>query len=283
MVGELPRVRLARALLRRYPFPRGGHLLFRVLRRAFVLPREPVIDTDDALIHADLDEYIQAYVFCRGFDDADVPVLRALLRPGDRFIDVGANIGLYSFVAARVVGPLGTVHAFEPLPEAMGRLRSNIEMNALTNIRAYDLALSDAAGETTLYPATNRNLGMGSFSSAGDKGPGITVATAALDDLVDAGTIDGCDVVKLDIEGAEPLALRGMARLLQRRQPRALLVEVSRGLLVDLGFDIRDTLDPVSANGYEWHRVRDGRLVRLEGPVGRHENLWALRRDERHR
>jgi len=275
---ERRRVRLARAVLRSYRLPRGKRLLFRLLRTALRVPTRPVIALDGRMrMHADLEEYVQRYVFCNGFDDPDVPVLRSLLRPGDRFIDVGANIGLYTLTASEIVGAQGAVHAIEPLEQILGILRANLVLNQVTNVRVHALALAAEEGEALFHPSRNGNLGMGSFSDQGEKATPVRVLTRTLDSLLADGTIDGCDVIKMDIEGAEPLALRGMERTLAARLPRAVLVEVSSGLLHDLGWTVGDTLGPLRRHGYEWHRAIGGGLVRLDGEPRRHENLWAVR------
>jgi hypothetical protein len=83
-------------------------------------------------------------------DYREMQFIRRYLRPGDCFVDVGANIGVYSLLAASIVGPGGMVHAFEPMKRTFERLVENVAMNALRHVQCHRLALSDAAGVVRL-------------------------------------------------------------------------------------------------------------------------------------
>lgn len=162
------------------------------------------------------------------------------VRPNSVFWDVGANVGFYSLLASKLVGS-GKVFAFEPAPRNLSYLRKHLELNRATNVEVLAAAVSDRNGMSTFE--IEETGFMGHLSS----GRGITVPTATLDSLVDEQKILPPDYVKMDIEGAELLALRGASRTFQRSQPVLFLathgreVETEcRRLLESWGYDCRN-------------------------------------------
>lgn len=142
------------------------------------------------------------------------------LAPGGVFLDVGANVGFFSLLAARAVGPRGSVCAIEPVPANAARIRANARRNRLTTVTVLELAASDAAGRTTLLLAAHP--GGAVVASAGrppDATGSIEVATATIDDLVASGQLRPPTVVKIDVEGAEAAVLVGMASTLRVHRP----------------------------------------------------------------
>lgn len=136
--------------------------------------------------------------------------LAELLQPGMSFWDVGAHIGFVTSMAARMVGPEGSVLSFEPMPETIGRLRTTIELNELSNVTVLECAVDDFDGEKTLYPPPAIDSGEGEelqpsvmwtlVEENGAEG-GIEVRCRRLDDV--AGEFGRPDLVKIDAEGAE--------------------------------------------------------------------------------
>ena len=89
-------------------------------------------------------------IYCRHFEAHEREFLNRFLRPGDVFVDVGANIGLFTLIAAERVGPGGKVLAFEPTAKTFGRLVDNVQLNKLSNVECFKLALSDSQGHLQL-------------------------------------------------------------------------------------------------------------------------------------
>jgi FkbM family methyltransferase len=157
------------------------------------------------------------------------------LEPGMVVLDVGANIGCYSLLAARRVGPSGRVYAFEPDPRTRPSLEYNVRANGLTNVTIVPKAASDAAGRRTLYlsrSASHSGLAhsMDERSIVGTR----TVDTVRIDDVVAGQPVD---VVKMDIEGHEPAALRGMEDTLARSPEVRLFLEFNPVALQAAGSD----------------------------------------------
>ncbi len=150
-------------------------------------------------------------------EPAVIERIRALLRPGDVFIDAGANIGFYSMVAARLVGAAGKVVAFEMMPPTLERLRRHIERNQAANVEAIGAALADRDGDTLVATSTPDKFGQASIvADAADDARSVRyeVTTMTLDTAL-AG-IGEIALIKMDLEGAEYLTLRGAASVLSR-------------------------------------------------------------------
>lgn len=142
--------------------------------------------------------------------------IEARLPKGGTFVDAGANIGFYSVLAARLVGPEGRVVAFEMMPDTAAILRRHVALNAGDRIEIVENALSDRNGATVTATVEPGKHGQASIiaSASPDGRVAIEVATITLDTALDgAGQID---VLKMDLEGAEFLALKGAAEVLER-------------------------------------------------------------------
>lgn len=109
-----------------------------------------------------LDDWIQENIFFTGeYEKAELKVLAQHLKPNGIFLDIGANLGLYSLHASRIVGESGEVISFEPYSISNNALRTHIEMNALSNVQIEKLAVGKESGMITLYnDESEENLGM---------------------------------------------------------------------------------------------------------------------------
>ena len=155
------------------------------------------------------------------------------LSDGAVFFDVGAHIGYDSIKAARLVGEKGRVVAFEPNPNTLTLLRSNIEASRARNIIVQPIACTDSEQTLTLFDSTpGGNSGSSSLSraNAGGQTRPYTVRGRPIDDVVSELGITRVDVVKADVEGAELLVLRGAAQTLRRFHPKLILEVVPRQL-----------------------------------------------------
>ncbi|MBI4617029.1 MAG: FkbM family methyltransferase [Planctomycetes bacterium] len=151
-----------------------------------------------------------------GIDEPGVQaVCERLVAPGCVAWDVGANVGFITLALARLAGPSGRVVAFEPRPDAAALVRANAALNRFAHVDVRECAASDSTGRATFHVR-----GMAPTSGLAVSGvPDVRtleVATTRLDDL--AG-IPAPDFVKMDIEGSEVEALKGMARLLAGKRP----------------------------------------------------------------
>jgi FkbM family methyltransferase len=172
------------------------------------------------------------------------------LQQGDVFMDAGANIGIFTVMAALIVGERGQVLTFEPETGAFAKLQRNLEVNGFQNVRAFKVALSDTDGQGQLYvdrPAP-------SLMASGQSGQGServeSVEIASGDNLCKAHRLPVPRVVKIDVEGFEYLVLQGLRGTLSQPATELVVCEVHpyllptgttpemiKGFLKSLGFD----------------------------------------------
>ena len=192
---------------------------------------------------------------------------KRLLRPGARVLDVGANLGWYALIAAPIVGAAGRVFAVEPNPGLARLVHDSLRTNGFAAFsRVFQVAVGDAPGVVDLVARPEAPGGgfirPASHVVADGAGPAaIRVASVPLDDLL-AGEPEPVDVVKMDIEGWEGMAIRGMSRILDRSPALRMLVEW--GAMQDATPAPRaETAASLSARGYLPFRIAgDGALLR---------------------
>jgi len=210
--------------------------------------------------------------------------LQQTLQPGDVFLDIGAHIGFFSFLASRLVTPGGRVYAFEPDPLSFESLTRSIAINA-GDVQVRALALSDAPGEATLHRAvdhTAHSLVAFAPNDPRDAADTARVQVTTLDAWAAAEQIDGTRVraIKIDVEGAEPRTVAGGLDFLARANRPPIWCEV-RGpdgstRAPGTFAEVRDRLAPL---GYEPYRFIAGEVVPLTGDVvGREDVLFRAGR-----
>ena len=146
-------------------------------------------------------------------------ILAERLRPGMVFYDLGANIGLFTLLAARLVGISGKVFSFEPDPEISVRLRRNIERNGFQNVTVVEMGAWSASGQVNFVTAdpASPDRGVGKFVSGEDAPSGTPIRCVSLDDFMLSAPAP--DAIKCDVEGAETEVLRGAEKLLGMHRP----------------------------------------------------------------
>lgn len=159
----------------------------------------------------------------RGFLD----FLKKNLKNGDVFFDVGANIGLVSLFAGKLVGENGKVFSFEPHPEVYNDLQENIRINSFKNILSFNIGLGNENKKMTLFSNLNVNRGASSLIQPSDPSGEFKVVVKKLDDFLEENLIKRVDFVKIDVEGFELEVLKGMSHLLNTENPPVLIVEFS--------------------------------------------------------
>lgn len=222
---------LALSALRGYsriaPTERGGYRLARLARR-FVpeSQQQGIFQTPDGLrLNLDLGTYPDIAMAVGLYELDTARLIHRLLKSDSWFVDVGANLGYFTLLAAQWVGQSGRVDAFEPDPINRQRLEQHLHENALGDrVRIYPIAASSQAGEVELtHPrAAGTNHGMASFyKSLTGEGETFTVPTARLDKVLDGEP----DLIKIDVEGAELSVIEGLERILTSPAPPKLIIE----------------------------------------------------------
>ena len=203
------KTRLATALLR--PWRRCGDIVVRAR------------DGSEFLVPS-LGEPIARHLLADGVYEPDLTAfLMHRLQPGSVFVDVGANIGVFTMVAARAVGPAGKVIAVEASPRIYSYLEHNVRANGFRNIRPRHCAAScEERANVLFYDAPADHFGMGALSPLFGSQP-TPVPALKLDDLLAEEGIGRVDLIKLDVQGFEAGVFRGAHQLLTT-EPRPLIV-----------------------------------------------------------
>jgi len=173
------------------------------------------------------------------------------LGEGDVFYDVGANIGFFSLIAARCVGPSGYVHAFEPVKRNISALRRAIWRNQVSTIELSGVAVSSRSGVAGLSVA--RHIGGATLDGFGvppDLRRRVAVRTIAIDDEIVKRGWRSPTLVKIDVEGAELAVLQGMTATLRRHRPQ-LLIEIDDATAAGLSRKMTSVRAFVAGHGYE--------------------------------
>lgn len=153
-------------------------------------------------------------------------LMRKFLKPGMTVVDVGANIGYYTLLSAKIIGKSGLVLAFEPDPTNFGFLCKSININNLSNVKAYQKVLSEGEGTMSLYLAEPSNPEAHSITQQHSVGK-INVPSTTLDALYDSLQGRRIDLVKMHV-GAEPMILRGGKRTLAEQKPAILMAFIPK-------------------------------------------------------
>lgn len=224
------------------------------------------------------------------FEKAESNFVMKFLKPGMVFFDVGANLGQYTLLAANRVGINGQVHSFEPNNRMFAELQFNVRLNNLSDIcRLNQLALSDVNGQGML---SKYEAGAEVYGSLGNHKRWEStiigyehIKTATLDSYVEEQSIDHVDLIKMDIEGAELLALKGSATLLSRDDGPVVLVELADINTVGFGYKAVEVWDYLESCGYQMFslRVYKGILEKVERPTcsAVEMNVIAVKKDDK--
>jgi FkbM family methyltransferase len=140
----------------------------------------------------------------------DKVLLGSLVRSGMRIVDVGANIGLYSFLLSKLTGSNGSIVAFEPDPKLFSTLHYNCKANGIQNIKLFEYALGDTNG-TIAFQRSSLNSGDNRIGNALEMADSVQVRLTRMDDVLED---HGVDFVKIDVQGHEFGVFKGMQKIL---------------------------------------------------------------------
>jgi len=196
---------------------------------------------------------------------------RALLSPGSTFLDVGANIGYFTLLASRRVGKAGHVHAIEPNQAVLSKLQEHIVANQIENVSVHPIALAESTGHLRLYappPVENRDYNV-TCLARGDWIP-IDVVCKTLNQCWSEWGIGKIELMKMDVEGAEPRVLAGGKEPLKQGLVRHIITEINGGRLSEAGSSPAQLVVQLKELGFLPARLSSRRAI----PVSTHK--WDL-------
>jgi len=240
-------------------------------------PTKPLIASlrRDLKVRIHPQDVIGRYIYVDGiFETLEWEFVSSFLQSGMTVFDLGANIGQYTLLAAKSVGPTGRVHSFEPSHRMFDELCFNVDLNGMSQICVLNnVAISDRRGNAMLSKHAPGEEVFGSLAPqhrfVGRSVVGYEeVEITTLDEYVRENGISHVDFIKIDIEGAELLALRGAKQLLSGHDGPTILVELADVTTQGFGYRAFDIWDFLSDFGYRmyWPRAVECGLRAMERP-----------------
>jgi FkbM family methyltransferase len=213
------------------------------------------------------------------YEEIEIEICRRWLRPADACLDIGANIGFVSASFASRVGPQGVVVSVEPAPSTLEFLRQAVELLRLDSVRIEAVCVAEKMGRVPFMVASNGGSDVEASMKVGarkaDQFVPIVVDAVTVDSLIEKNAIgERISAVKIDIEGAEPMALRGATKLFDRNLLPLVIVEVHRAALANFGFAPMDVLRFFPTDSFEFFHVQRSRTDLT--PRFEYGHLYAL-------
>lgn len=246
---------IAPVLGQRVPVRGPARMLFRSYARADCRPGDAAIrltTTAGDVFEADLASFLEWQLWVFGcYEGHFAELFRYLVRPGDRCLDVGANVGVHTIRLAKLAGPDGAVIAIEPDPELARRARGNVQLNEVTNVQVIQAAAADRSATALLYrPGTaDANRARGSLlHHAYLTGQAQEVPTVVIDELCPGPVA----LIKIDVEGAEAAVVAGAGAAIARDHPAVIFEYAPEAL----GREVSSPFGWLAAQGYEMLLIR---------------------------
>jgi FkbM family methyltransferase len=218
------------------------------------------------------------YAF-RDYYEPELLYLEKVLSPGKVFVDAGANFGIYTLLASKIVGETGRVISFEPSSRVFPVLRRNIALNGFKNVSAFQVALTDGPGKARLYYHSAVGCdSLGKDASFERDAYAEEIETGSLDDVLKDNSVGRVDVIKLDVQGAEELALRGANEIASSMRPVVIFEFFPEGA-ASLNLSPNGPWEFLEGHGYEFFIVDErGTVSRLVSPPSAITNVLAIHR-----
>ena len=208
------------------------------------------------------------------YEKAETRFFQSACRDGMTFLDVGANLGYYTALAARAVGPNGRVLAVEPDPDSFGYLEQTIAANAIGNVKAFPVAASAAHAMLPMYISTD-NRGDNRLYASDEERPQVEVEARPLDALLRESKIETVDLIKIDVQGYEPKVIAGLRETIIASPNLTLLTEFWPQGMTEAGGDANEFLQTLRELGLTLHELKpDGSLAELNNDtdlIARHQ------------
>jgi FkbM family methyltransferase len=199
-------------------------------------------------LEVDRRDFLGRYVYYIGYEVEETRFLEEYVKPGWVVADVGANIGYFTMLLARLVGPTGIVHAFEPAAPAYEVLLRNSKLNYAENVRAHKIALGGSTGVVPLAWGPAGNSGKTQLGRSGGADEHVSLTT--LEQFVEQHNLARLDLLKVDIEGSELRFLEGAISSLRRFRP-IILLEINGAALAAFGAHPEQVLRFLTDLGYQ--------------------------------
>jgi FkbM family methyltransferase len=216
-------------------------------------------------IKLNLDDWIQKQIFYFGryeIEKKETLFWQKMIKHNGIILDIGANIGYYSLMAAVRIGSSGKIFSFEPVTNTYRKLLFNISLNGFKNIYPQKVAVSNSMGEIELFVADEKNTGSSSIAlHVSFSGVKERVNTITIDNFLnEKNEISEVDLVKIDVEGCEPMVIEGMKETMKRFRP-IILIEILDERLKTIGSSKEFLYELFYENNYEAFEIQDSDTI----------------------
>ncbi|MDB9308639.1 FkbM family methyltransferase [Aphanizomenon sp. CS-733/32] len=210
--------------IRQVNFPRKAGFLHLICPKV----GEKTIDFYGYELSLDLSDYIQRSAYLNVFEPYESNLIKNYLKTGMTFIDVGANIGYFTLMAAALVGSEGKVIAFEPSSYAYNRLKNTVNRNNISQVSLVQAGLSDSESTIQLYIPDNQWGNHSPTMIKNNSGQPINVPVFRLDEYLKSNNIAYVDLMKIDVEGFEPNVIEGAREAIESKKIHSILIEFNK-------------------------------------------------------
>ena len=202
-------------------------------------------------LELDLANYVDRTIFMGCYEPLNTWLFKRILSPGGAVVDVGANIGYFSLLAAKLVGNAGKVIAVEAHPRNFEILSAAVQHNGLEQVVAFNIGLSDENGSAQVIMADQNEFANRTASMVPQPGlSGPTVPVRRFDDCISDWNIDVIDLLKLDVDGFETKVARGAAESLRSGRVKNVIVELNDHWLSASGSSAQELTALLHAAGF---------------------------------
>ena len=254
----------------------GFHKRIFVPLNLFKNVTQQVTIKNNITLQLSVNDWIQKNIYFLGeYEQSELTLLEKTLNSNDVFIDLGANIGLYTLNAAHLIGENGTVICFEPFSKNFKTLNKNIALNNFSNITTENLAVGDSNGFLNIY-YDDKELNLGMVSAHLTKySHRENIEITTLDSYLETNPITTVNFIKIDIEGNEYQALTGMKKTLEKHHPKLLIEILENNEVSDI--DNKEKIITFLKNyGYKKHYIDDsGNLSEINQNPNRMNYLFT--------
>lgn len=230
--------RLIRAMglirpIRRLFGPLLGRYIYRITHGRI----EPLLINGHQMVLATGTSYPPIDMLRDTFERETTKLFNEIIEPGSTVIDVGAHVGYYTLLAARLTGSSGVVFAFEPEPQNYALLVRNIDLNGYTNVTPLKRVISSSSGTSTLFLTPLDSGRHSTYQLDVRDTECICVQSTTIDQFIESIDSPHIDLIKIDVEGAESDVFTGMPKLLNQPKPLEIIMEFNPTLLRIAGVD----------------------------------------------
>lgn len=228
-------------------------------------------------LHLNILYDVDKYFYLGTFENETIRIYRKLLKPGMTVFDVGANIGIFSLIAATKSGDTGKVYAFEPAERVYEQFQKNIQLNGFKNIFLQQKGISNKTEVLSFHLCEDD-----AYNSFGEKPMRAVVRTipvdvTSIDEFCFEKQIKKIDILKIDVEGAEYKVLEGGKNLLSRKEGPVIFCEYNRNIQDKNGLNQLENL--LKNYEYELYFLRFGLMKKFNGQSEAHD-IIAVKHDQ---